>query len=228
MASLYLDHVVSLLSHKDIVNPPKWLTNYFTITPGGIHAGGRTENKLIIFPDGSYIELIAFVNDDPKHRTGHRWGDKQFGIIDFAFSSQEDADENYALLKDRLAKAEVGVRYEQPEAGGRTRDDGQVLKWKVSVPAKPTLTGEAPFFCHDITPRDLRVPFSEKSTSHLSGAFGVKGLKIYVLQERVEDLSKAYSAILDVKNSSVNSKVGRFEVRSLRGVKGKSGAVLSI
>ena len=228
MASVYLDHIVILLPHKDVAEPPKWLTDHFTITPGGVHAGGQTENKLIIFRDGSYIELIAFVNDDPKHRTGHRWGDKKFGIIDFALSSQEDADESYALLKDRLAKAEVGVKYEQPEAGGRTRDDGQVLKWKVTVPAKPTLRGEAPFFCHDITPRDLRVPFSEKSTSHPSGAYGVKGFKIYVLQERVGDLSKAYSAILDVKNGSVDSKVGRFEVRSLRSVEGKSGAVLSI
>ena len=42
------------------------------------------------------------------------------------------------------------------------------------------------------------------------------------------DLSKAYSAILDVKNGSLDSKVGRFEVRSLRSVEGKSGAVLSI
>jgi hypothetical protein len=228
MASVYLDHIVILLPHKDVVDLPNWLTDYFTITPGGVHAGGQTENKLIIFRDGSYIELIAFVNDDPTHRTGHRWGDKGFGIIDLALSSQEDADESYALLKGRLAKAEVGVKYEQPEAGGRTRDDGQILKWKVTVPAKPTLTGEAPFFCHDITSRDLRVPFSEESTSHPSGAFGVKGLKIYVLQERVGDLSKAYSAILDVKNGSVDSKVGRFAVKSLRSVEGKSGAVLNI
>jgi hypothetical protein len=181
MAAVYLDHVVILLPHKDIVNPPKWLTDHFKIMPGGIHAGGQTENKLIIFRDGSYIELISFVNDDPKHRTGHRWGDKKFGIIDFALSSQEDADESYASLKDRLAKAEVGIKYEQPEAGGRTRDDGQVLKWKVTIPATPTLRGEAPFFCHDITPRDLRVPFSEESTSHPSGAYGVKGFKIFVL-----------------------------------------------
>ena len=228
MAAVYLDHIVILLPHKDIVKPPKWLTDHFKITPGGVHAGGQTENKLIIFRDGSYIELIAFVNDDPKHRTGHRWGDKKFGIIDFAFSSQEDADESYASLRDRLAKAEVGVEYEQPEAGGRTRDDGQLLKWKVTVPAMPTLRGEVPFFCHDITPRDLRVPFSEESTSHPGGVYGVKGLKIYVLQERVGDLSKAYSAILDVKDGSVDSKVGRFEVRSLRSMEGKSGAVLNI
>jgi hypothetical protein len=221
MASVYLDHIVIHLPHKDIVNPPKWLTDHFTITPGGVHAGGQTENKLIIFRDGSYIELIAFVNDDPKHRTGHRWGDKNYGIIDFALSSQDDADENYALLKDRLEKAEVEVKYEQPEAGGRTRDDGQVLKWKVTVPAKPALRGELPFFCQDITPRDLRVPFSEESTSHPSGAYGVTGLKIYVLQERVGDLSKAYSAILEVKNDSVDSRVGRFEVDSLRNVQGK-------
>jgi hypothetical protein len=228
MAPVYLDHIVILLPHKDVIIPPKWLTDHFTITPGGIHAGGQTENKLIIFQDGSYIELIAFVDDDPKHRAGHRWGDKKVGIIDFALSSQDDADVSYALLKDRLEKADVGVKYELPAAGGRTRDDGQVLKWKVTVPEEPTLRGEAPFFCHDVTSRDLRVPFSEESTSHPSGAYGVTGLKIYVPRERVGELSKAYEAILDVKNGSVDGNVGAFEVGTLRHVDGKQKTVLSI
>jgi hypothetical protein len=35
------------------------------------HGDNKTENKLIIFADGSYIELIAFIDDDPKLRDGH-------------------------------------------------------------------------------------------------------------------------------------------------------------
>lgn len=40
---------------------------------GGKHADGKTENKLILFRDGTYLELIAFVNDDPEKRKGHWW-----------------------------------------------------------------------------------------------------------------------------------------------------------
>lgn len=216
MALVYLDHIVILLSHKDVLNPPKWLTDHFTITPGGVHAGGKTENKLIIFQDGSYIELIAFVDDDPKNRAGHRWGDKKVGIIDYALITKEDAEENYKSLKARLEKADVGVKYAPPTAGGRKRDDGQVLQWKVTAPEAPTLIGEAPFFCHDVTARELRVPFSEESTTHPSGAYGVQALTIYVPEERIDKLSKAYEAILDSKNSAKYEKEGRFEVGSLR------------
>lgn len=35
------------------------------------HGDNKTENKLIIFADGSYIELIAFIDDDPGLREGH-------------------------------------------------------------------------------------------------------------------------------------------------------------
>lgn len=45
----------------------------FTISPGGRHADNRTENRLVIFADGSYLELIAFINDDPEKREGHWW-----------------------------------------------------------------------------------------------------------------------------------------------------------
>jgi hypothetical protein len=230
MAPVYLDHIVILLPHKDVVHPPKWLTDYFTITPGGRHAGGQTDNKLIVFQDGSYIELIAFVDDDPKHREGHRWGNKQVGIIDFALITKEDAEEHYKLLKDRLVKADLGVKYEPPTLGGRKREDGKVLEWKVTVPEPPAERGETPFFCHDVTPRGLRVPFSSGSTSHKSGAYGVTELKIYLPKERVSDIAKAYSAMLEAKNGSEEENIGVFKVGSLHPVKDEkhTGTILSI
>jgi hypothetical protein len=228
MTPVYLDHIVILLPYKAVLNPPKWLTDNFTIIPGGRHAGGQTENKLIVFQDGSYIELIAFIDDDPKHRVGHRWGDKEVGIIDFALSSQGDADDNYEVLKSRLEKAASGLKYESPAIGGRTREDAQVLKWEVTVPKPPARRGETPFFCHDITARGLRVPFSKESTSHPSGAYGVAGLKIYVPKERVGDLSKAYEGILDSKDISPDASLGRFEVGSLHLVEGHGKVILDV
>ncbi|KAE9382058.1 hypothetical protein N431DRAFT_425580 [Stipitochalara longipes BDJ] len=228
MAPIYLDHIVILLPYKDVVSPPSYLTKNFTITPGGVHAGGQTENKLIVFQDGSYIELIAFVNDDPKHRVGHRWGDKRVGIIDFALSSTEDADDSFEGVKERFEKKGGGIKYETPAAGGRTRDDGQVLKWKVTVPEPPTKRGEVPFFCHDVTGRELRVPGERKWTIHPNKAYGVKGLKINVPKERVEELSNAYEAILDVEDSEKDRKAVVFEIGSLHPVEGQGNAALSI
>jgi hypothetical protein len=175
MTPVYLDHIVILLPYKAVLSPPRWLTDNFTVIPGGRHAGGQTENKLVVFQGGSYIELIAFVDDDPKYRVGHRWGDKKDGIIDFALSSQGNADDNYEVLKSRLEQAALGLKYESPAIGGRTREDAQVLKWEVTVPKPPTKRGETPFFCHDVTARGLRVPFSKESTSHPSGAYGLAG-----------------------------------------------------
>lgn len=88
-----LDHVVLLLPYAQLQDLPAWVTNNFTVSEGGKsailattphifwahkrflgkHADGKTENKLILFRDGSYLELIAFVNDDPEKRKGHWW-----------------------------------------------------------------------------------------------------------------------------------------------------------
>ncbi|PMD32791.1 hypothetical protein L207DRAFT_518617 [Hyaloscypha variabilis F] len=227
MPPIYLDHIVILLPYSQIVSPPASITKNFTITPGGVHAGGQTENKLIVFEDGSYIELIAFVHDDPKHRVGHRWGGKEVGIIDFALSSEESAESCFEGVKERLEKKGVEVRYEKPAEGGRKRDDGEVLKWKVTVPEHPATRGEVPFFCHDITGRELRVPGEKQWTAHPSKAYGVRGLKIYVEKERVEVLERAYPAILDVEYGERGGK-SVFEIGSLRPVEGQGKAVLSV
>lgn len=225
MAPVFLDHIVILLRHEDVVHPPKRLTDHFTISPGGIHAGGQTENKLIIFQDGSYIELIAFVDDDPKHRADHRWGDKALGIIDFALSSTEDAEDHYKTLQESLEKSGSAVKYESPVPGGRTRDDGQVLKWEITSPEIPIQRGKAPFFCHDVTSRELRVPLSKTSTSHPSRAYGIAGLTICVQEGKVGDLSKAYSSILEVKNNSNNDTIRTFEIGSLHVVGGHKASL---
>jgi hypothetical protein len=68
---LSLDHIIILVPYATLQTPPHWITSNFTFTPGGRHADGKTENRLICFQDGSYLELIAFINDDLKLREGH-------------------------------------------------------------------------------------------------------------------------------------------------------------
>jgi len=53
---LHLDHIIILVPYSDLLNVPSWITDNFAVTNGGQHAGAQTENKLICFRDGSYIE----------------------------------------------------------------------------------------------------------------------------------------------------------------------------
>ncbi|KAL3422740.1 glyoxalase bleomycin resistance protein dioxygenase superfamily [Phlyctema vagabunda] len=228
MSHIFLDHIVILLPHAQVIHPPLWLTKHFAISPGGRHAGGQTENKLIIFQDGSYIELIAFVDDSAQKRAGHRWGKKEYGIIDYALITSSSAENNHAGIQKRLADARSAFTYEPPEAGGRKREDGEVLQWKVTVPEDSVQRGELPFFCHDVTPRDLRVPVSQESTTHPSGAYGVKQLAVLVDDKKVEDLVKAYGAVLNLPNSDQKGLEGRLDLPTLNRVEKKPLPRLSI
>ncbi|KAK8043876.1 hypothetical protein PG994_012714 [Apiospora phragmitis] len=84
-----LDHIVILVPHAFLASPPSWLAKAFMLHPGGKHADGVTENVLVFFADGSYLELIAFVDDDVGRggRAGHRWGRQREGtVIDWALT----------------------------------------------------------------------------------------------------------------------------------------------
>lgn len=186
-----LDHVVLLLPHGDVANPPEWLTEHFTISPGGRHADGKTENKLVLFSDGTYLELIAFTSEDS--RKGH-WWDKPFGVVDFALTSPDEKFPELSSIKDRLANTDTGISYQQPQEGGRLRPDGVELKWRVTFPINCS-RGEAPFWCHDISARDRRVPCAEDNTSHPSGVLGMAGVEIKTVSHA--RLSTATAAILD-------------------------------
>ncbi|TVY92641.1 hypothetical protein LAWI1_G001836 [Lachnellula willkommii] len=227
----HLDHIIILVPYAHLIDLPEWLTENFTITPGGRHADNKTENKLICFKDGSYIELISFINDDPALREGHWWGEQAFGIIDFAFTSKEGggAEENYEAVSKRLGQVkwedgEQEVRYQKPVEGGRKRDDGVDVKWQVTFPVVSDgyQRGELPFFCHDITDREVRVPFSKECVTHPSGAYGVQRLVIFVPGERAKTLEKAYGAIIGVESE----ERGVFETEPLKGEGSKVGVVV--
>ncbi|CAK4031687.1 Hypothetical predicted protein [Lecanosticta acicola] len=193
-----LDHVVLLVPYKDLVDPPKWITDHFTLSPGGRHADGKTENRLVIFADGSYLELIAFIDDDPKHRLGH-WWDKPYGVVDYALTTPDETFAELGSIKERLASTDTGISYSSPKEGGRLKPDGQELRWRVTFPegtsrGKQTL-GTVPFFCHDVTPRSRRVP--DENTRHPSGVLGMAGVLLEVQEASVSRLSSATAAILD-------------------------------
>ncbi|KAH6679590.1 glyoxalase-like domain-containing protein [Halenospora varia] len=226
--SLSLDHIIVLVPPKYLTSAPTWLTKNFTLTPGGRHADGITENKLICFADGCYIELIAFVSPPPSpdSRKNHWWGaKKENSIIDFAFTSRDtsSAGENWEHVQKRLKeKGLEGVGYQKPVKGGRKRPDGVQVDWEVTFPVVAPESayerGELPFFCHDVTERGLRVPLGEENTTHPCGAYGVRGLSVFTNGEKVEKLREAFGAVLGVEGVD-----GRFAVGPLKSLGGGEG-----
>ena len=51
---------------------------------GGIHADGATHNALVGFADGSYLELIAFLQPQARHRWAAHAARGHEGFIDYA------------------------------------------------------------------------------------------------------------------------------------------------
>lgn len=199
-----LDHIVILVPHHTLQNLPSWLTDAFTVSPGGRHADNVTENKLVLFRDGVYLELIAFIPGQEAGRRAHRWGRRREGhIIDWAHTlilpTSGGDQEEVALeaIRERVRAAGTGITYATPQPGGRAREpDGVGLKWVTCSPERRStggdkqdefVGGEVPFWCLDRTPRDWRVPYrqdedqdQEDKARHPSGAVGVRGVTVYV------------------------------------------------
>lgn len=228
---LLLDHIIILLPHSTLLHSlTSTLTSQLTITPGGTHANNLTQNKLITFLDGSYIELIAFLPDADPSR--HDWGAKSPGsIIDFALTTKKDVKILFSELSARLERA--GLKdgnevfgYDSPHGGGRKREDGVELNWNVTFPKKPAVRGEVPFFCHDVpsTARPLRVPGEKENTTHPSNIYGVRSLSIMVSPNRVDGLVEKYTAILRTSPKVMDGKDGAsFELGSVHEVSAGDG-----
>ncbi|KAK5989745.1 hypothetical protein PT974_08005 [Cladobotryum mycophilum] len=201
-----LDHIVILVFHSTLLVLPERLKDHFVVSPGGEHADGLTSNKLILFQDGVYIELIAFYDDaDPEARKKHRLGNlKENTIIDWAYTLPHEED--FAAVQQRVRDASTGITYDDPVPGGRTKPDGTVLKWSIGAArdanGQGIRPGSLPFWCLDRTPRNLRVPYENNTeqTQHPCGARGVSRLRLSERKEEVNDVSKVYGAIHQVND----------------------------
>lgn len=139
----------------------------FTVVPGGRHPVG-TYNSLISFADGSYIELISFYQDNPRHRW---WAplQKGGGLVDFCLQTDN-------LTADTTALRRAGVNIDDPVPWRRTRPDGYELKWILSIPREGH-RGLAPFLIQDETPREERIP---RETKHKNGTTGIGTVTVAV------------------------------------------------
>lgn len=159
------------------------------------------------------------------------WGKKEPGLIDFALSSlpPATAESQIMAIDTRLQNdhgdGDLGVTYGSPIPGGRTRKDGVQVKWKVTRPVFsesintpdetmfPNGRIDAPFFCHDVTSRNVRVPFDdEEKTTHPCGATSVAMVEILVPKYKIDPYVKLYSHILGSSPAVIQNDCDRQEL----------------
>lgn len=193
-----LDHLILFLPVDPDTKFPKLPSIFeknFTLTPGGTHADGLTSNILILLADGCYIELISFV-DPSKDVSSHWWasGVETYGWIDWCLTNGFSPKDSWETTGG------AGGSHSEPVEGGRKRADGVNVKWAVTFPkgqhGGQSSRGRVPFFCHDITDRQVRVPLSEEKTSHPSEILGVKELTVIVRdKELLKETGDVYAKL---------------------------------
>ena len=186
-----IDHVVVVV--QDLEAAVRDYTALgFTVTPGGTHADGKTHNALITFADGSYIEILAFL--DRVHSFEHPWRrrlDEGEGIEDFAIGS-DDLEADVARI--RVDGARSGLEVGQVVDGGRRRPDGQELRWRTTRFLQPKGDAAVPFIIQDVTARELRVP-GGTATQHRLAVAGIAGVRVAVRD--LQEQSERYAALLE-------------------------------
>ncbi|KAF8264651.1 peptidase S8/S53 domain-containing protein [Lactarius quietus] len=206
-----LDHIVHLTPPGTIHETAEQFRELgFNVISGGTHAGGLTANSLVIMPDGTYLELISFTHPEshyppssPSHdtRRNHPWANKANGWLAFAFlGSPHAAPPISTILNTRLQAAGSDTRYGPEVPGGRTRPDGVEIKWEVTTPTRweeKKGASRLPFFCGDVTPRELRVPTRPESiTEHPNTAQSIAHLRVLAPPRTFAAVSAELTAIV--------------------------------
>jgi catechol 2,3-dioxygenase-like lactoylglutathione lyase family enzyme len=176
----------------------------FTVVPGGRHPVG-TQNALIAFADGSYLELLEFYRESPDHRW---WQPLQEGggLVDYCLETDD-------LAADTRAFRAAGVDIAEPAAQSRERPDGYEVRWLFSL-ARGRHRGVAPFLIKDETPRAERVP---SETTHANGVTGIGLLRIFTTSAELPAVRHWYAEVLkrageDVIDADLGGNGMRFTV----------------
>ncbi len=180
-----LDHVV-LVVPSLAEGIERFEADGFTVSPGGRHQELSTENALVAFADGTYLELLT--TRDPEARphlrqlaAGDEWSARlqeatALGRRFLPLLALPDGVCDLALHGAPLARLAREARRRGhvltgPTPMQRTRRDGVSLAWQMLIPEAPSL----PFMIEDDTPRPLRVPSDESAVAHANGATGIAG-----------------------------------------------------
>lgn len=170
---LRIDHAILAVQDLDAAMAD-FTAMGFTVRYGGVHASGATHNALIVFRDGTYLELMALTGrpalpDTADYSFLFAHGETFAGLC----LSAADLSAVVASVRSR------GGSVDDPAEGGRARPDGVEMRWRtVWVDGQPL-----PFIIEDLTPRNLRVSDDAALTAHENGAKGLAGVNIQAASE---------------------------------------------
>jgi catechol 2,3-dioxygenase-like lactoylglutathione lyase family enzyme len=175
-ASMLLDHlVIAVTDLQQAISDYRELG--FNVAQGGRHQHAPTQNALIYFADGTYLELIEWTAPAPGEKWYERLSRHGEGLVDFAFVPSQ--------IGKAIEQAKAcDVIYDGPNDGSRMKASGELVRWQLGWPLSYAL----PFLCGDITPRSLRVPEGDVRLQP-NGVSGIPAIAI-----RVDDLEVAEQA----------------------------------
>lgn len=217
---LLLDHIVFLV--KDLEKSIKEFQQAgYTVSKGGKHDNGITENALIHFQNGTFLELLA-VQKNWKTRL-IRWGlqfipsfrqNPSLPIPDFkarfiarALFSKEGMVDFCLLAKNGLSDYEDiknrNLQMSIPVEMKRVRPDGQALSWHIFSPYEATL----PFV---MTPYQPTFTPNPDNLIHTNGAVGFDKISVYVTD--FEHIIKKYELLLGTAPAQKDEICATFEL----------------
>ena len=182
-----LDHVVVVVSSLADATG-RFAAAGFTVTPGGRHDVIPTENALVCFADGTYLELLAAREPGVREelrvlRAGTGWERHLKGVSAVArrflpLLAGPDGVADWVLGASALAPRAAALRAVSVKAAGpvrmsRERGDGERLEWDLLLPESAL----HPFWIADRTPRERRVP-SGPAAAHANGATGISTVRL--------------------------------------------------
>jgi hypothetical protein len=181
-----LDHIVIAFPSVEVARA-SFTRAGFTVTPGGRHEDLPTENALVPFADGTYLELLATC--DPAVReewrslaaaaglARHLRGVSAIARRFMPSLAGDDGVVDWSLRSNGLRREAARLRACSQAAAGpvnmsRERPDGERLAWSLLLPESRVL----PFWIEDRTPRERRVPAS--GAAHANGASGIAVVRV--------------------------------------------------
>lgn len=184
------DHVVILVPSL-AEGIARYAAAGFTVRPGGRHDVLPTENALIPFADGGYLELIALRDVGAREdlralASSERWESHLRGVsaIGRRFLPRLAGPEgvcDYAFGCARLTAFAAEARRRGhvmtgPARFGRETPDQRRLEMDLLLPAAELL----PMVIEDRTPREWRVSIDAGATAHANHALGVASVTVNV------------------------------------------------
>lgn len=185
-----IDHVV--IAVKDLDEATRSFKDLgFNVIAGGEHSFRRSHNALVTFEDGSYIEIIAFLDDGPADDPWWQLLQKGEGWVDHALFAES--------IQPILARGVPGAR--GPVDGGRITPEGARIEWRtVRFPGDDDI--KPPFVIEDVTERSLRVPGGEAAI-HPNGVTGIR--RVTSLVRNLDTASQRLAKLFDHPENDVSA-----------------------